>query len=450
MASTKDILNAQRFNRARLMTAFQSGMPEGRELTPTRPWGGLIGGIILTILLFGVAWVSTLFAPSLPANWEHGSLITDENTGARYVSIEGTLHPVNNASSAHLMFPGNLKIVSAGSEALTEASIGPEVGIAGAPDQLPTPESVADPTLLTCTATGGGPWTGVNTGAWEEPEDRAVHVIVDGQSYLVAGGYRYPIGDDVHSPEQILTALGQQVEAPMQANATWLNVFPQGEPLVSLTIPGLGEPAGSMTGVGDDVAVGTLLEVSDTANEGTIYVVHQGGQIERMTPVMIQLYAIGDGAIHSDPLPITSQELSQLELIDGSTRGTWPEEIRGMLEEGETPCAYLDTESAQGQVRFVVGNDIPSTSEMMVDVAPQSGAIIRTRADSSLGYTHLIDESGTMFTVNPAADTLAALGLSEADDLTVGPEWRDLFYAGPSLSTTQAWATVPEESRGEQ
>lgn len=449
MASTKDILSAQRFNRARLMTAFQSGMPGGRELTPTRPWGGLIGGLLLTLLLFGISWVSTLFAPSLPANWEHGSLITDENTGARYVSIEGTLHPVMNASSAHLLFPNNLTIVSAGSEALSEANIGAEVGISGAPDQVPTPASVADPSLLTCTATGGSTWTGVNTGDWEESEDRAVHVVSEDQNYLVTGGYRYPIGNDTHSAEQILTALGLPAHTPKQANATWLNAFPEGEELAALTIPGIGESAGAIPGVGDDVAVGTLLEVSDTANAGTIYVVHQGGKIERLSPVMIQLYSIGEGGIYSNPLPITTRDLSQLQLVDSPSKDSWPETIDGLLEEEEVPCGYL-ADSTDGEIEFVVGREIPRADAMTVEVAPQSGAILRTRTESDLGYTYLVDESGTMYQLNPATETLTAFGLEEADMLTVPPQWRDLLYDGPALSSSRAWATVPESSQGQQ
>lgn len=446
MASTKDILSAQRFNRARLMTAFQSGMPGGRELTPTRPWGGLIGGLLLTLLLFGVSWVSTLFAPSLPANWEHGSLITDENTGARYVSIDGTLHPITNASSAHLLFPDNLRIVSAGSEALAQADIGAEVGISGAPDQVPTPAAVADPSLLTCTATGGGTWTGINTGEWEESNDRAVHVTSDGENYLVTGGYRYHLGNDTHSAEQILTALGLTVQTPKAANATWLNAFPEGEELAALSIPGIGESAGPIEGVGDDVAVGTLLEVSDTANAGTVYLVHREGRIERLSPVMIQLYSIGEGGIYSNPLPITTRDLSQLQLVDSPTRPTWPEQIDGLLEEEEVPCGYL-ADSTGEDIEFVIGKEIPRADAMTVDVEPQSGAILRTRTDSDMGYTYLVDESGTMYHLNPATETLSAFGLEEADFLTVAPEWRDLLYDGPALSGSRAWATVPESSR---
>lgn len=447
MASTKDILSAQKFNRARLLTAFQSGMPEGRELTPTRPWGGLIGGLVLSILLFGVSWVSTLFAPSLPDNWEHGSLVTDQVTGARYVSIEGTLYPVRNASSAHLLFPGNLRIVSAGAEALRVATIGVEVGIDGAPDQVPTAEAVTNPSLLTCTATGTAPWTGVNTGDSVSAGTRAVHVVSDGQDYLVSGGFRHKIGNNANSAEAILTALSLPTDAAKPADATWLSVFPEGEPLAALSVPDIGTSAGPIEEVGEDVAVGTLLEVSDTANAGMIFVVKKDGLLEALSPVKYQLYAIGQGSIYSKPLPISSKALATRKLVEKPMRTTWPDEISGLLGVDEVPCGHLDAASPEGVLQLVVGSEIPVVGQLTVAVAPQSGAILQTQTTSNLGYTHLVDESGTMFTLNPASETLAALRLDQADVLTVPLAWRDLFEAGPTLSTGQAWQTVPESAQ---
>lgn len=449
MASTKDILSAQRFNRARLLTAFQSGMPEGRELTPSRPWGGLIGGIVLSILLFGISWVSTLFAPTLPQNWENGSLVTDEGTGARYVSIQGTLHPVRNASSAHLLFPGKLNIVSAGAEALREAKIGVEVGIPGAPDQVPSREAVATPSLLTCTSSGTAPWTGVNSGNWVTAETRAVHVVSDGQDYLVSGGFRYRLGDEQYSPEAILTALDLPANTARRADAAWLGIFPEGEPLVALSVSGLGDSAGPMEEVGEDVAVGSLLEVSDTANAGTLYLVQPDGRLERLSPVMFQLYGIGEGSIYTDPIPISSRGLAQRKLVDNPMRPTWPDEFTGILSAEETPCGHLDSRSSEEGVQLVIGSNIPNVGRLTVDVAPQTGAIVRMRTESNLGYTHLIDESGALFTLSPASETLAAFGLEGAAVLTVPPAWRNLFVAGPTLSNEEAWRSVPESSQEE-
>ena len=44
MPSSKDILEAQRFNRNRLITAFTSGTPDGREVDTPSPVRPLIFG----------------------------------------------------------------------------------------------------------------------------------------------------------------------------------------------------------------------------------------------------------------------------------------------------------------------------------------------------------------------------------------------------------------------
>ena len=56
MASNKDILNAQRFNRRRLVTAFISGTPGGRELESKSFVPPLIGGIVISLLILGIAF----------------------------------------------------------------------------------------------------------------------------------------------------------------------------------------------------------------------------------------------------------------------------------------------------------------------------------------------------------------------------------------------------------
>ena len=119
MASTKDILDGQRFNRQRLVTAFMAGMPGGRELTPVRPWRGIITGLVLTVMLVVGAAISKLFLHTLPNGWNDGKLVISSDNGSRYISISGKLYPIRNAASAHLLYPG-VKTVSASDDALAK------------------------------------------------------------------------------------------------------------------------------------------------------------------------------------------------------------------------------------------------------------------------------------------------------------------------------------------
>ena len=103
MPSNKDILEAQRFNRRRLVTAFTSGTPGGKELeskSTTRP---LIVGASLAAVAVLIAVAIGRFMPTLPSGWQDSHLIITKGEGARYYSIEGTLRPVSNVTSAKLL-----------------------------------------------------------------------------------------------------------------------------------------------------------------------------------------------------------------------------------------------------------------------------------------------------------------------------------------------------------
>ncbi len=47
MATKKDLVEAYSFSRRRLVTAFVSGAPGGREVEPSRPGRTIVGGLAL-------------------------------------------------------------------------------------------------------------------------------------------------------------------------------------------------------------------------------------------------------------------------------------------------------------------------------------------------------------------------------------------------------------------
>ena len=228
MASTKDILDGQRFNRQRLVTAFTSGMPGGRELTPIHPWKGIIASLVITALVVGGAWISKLFAPSLPDGWKNGNLVINSSNGSRYVSIEGKLYPVLNAFSAHLLFP-NLKTITANDDALATAPLGPVVGIPGAPDKVPAADKVRNADITACISSNDFLWKGVNMKEKvTSANGAALFVESNHVKYLIAGEYRYPFREgEGENPkaERILESFDIDDAKPIQVKAAWLNLF---------------------------------------------------------------------------------------------------------------------------------------------------------------------------------------------------------------------------------
>jgi hypothetical protein len=63
MATDKDLVDAYAFSRRRLVTAFVSGAPDGREVPPARPGRTLVGGLALAVLLVAGAAIVSVLAP---------------------------------------------------------------------------------------------------------------------------------------------------------------------------------------------------------------------------------------------------------------------------------------------------------------------------------------------------------------------------------------------------
>jgi hypothetical protein len=58
VGTQRDLVEAQSFNRRRLVTAFVSGAPGGREVEPARPGRTFVAGLALAALLTAGAAVS--------------------------------------------------------------------------------------------------------------------------------------------------------------------------------------------------------------------------------------------------------------------------------------------------------------------------------------------------------------------------------------------------------
>ena len=106
MATARDLAEAHAFGRRRLVTAFVSGVPAGNGVEPLRPGRTLVGGVALAVLLVAGAGVAGMFSPRDPAGWTEPGLVVSRETGAAYVILEQSDHPVlrpvDNITSARL------------------------------------------------------------------------------------------------------------------------------------------------------------------------------------------------------------------------------------------------------------------------------------------------------------------------------------------------------------
>ena len=94
----------------------------------------------------------SMLQKGLPSDWGNGQLIIDESTGSRYVTIDEELWPVLNIASARLLIEpdasANPIVVSGG--LLTGIPVRDTIGIAGAPDTVPSPDKLVNTGWTAC------------------------------------------------------------------------------------------------------------------------------------------------------------------------------------------------------------------------------------------------------------------------------------------------------------
>ncbi|TNU76280.1 type VII secretion protein EccB [Miniimonas arenae] len=442
MASKKELLEAQSFARRRLLTAFTSGAPGGRELEPTTPVRGLVTGVVLAALVVGGSFVAGLFDQGLESGWENGKIILVRDNAARYVSADGELVPVPNMASARLLAPAGAEILTVPADDVADVHRRPVVGIAGAPDSLPEVADLVTGGWLACVAQDGTTATSVvdspapEQGGPNSPsalvavvagEERSLFLVQDGRRYAVPG---------TATTDGVLRALGYTPQDAVTVDARWLELFPEGGAATPFTVADAGTtPPGDLADV-PGVVVGSVIEVS-----GQAFVVLPDGALARLDPFADALYSAGPGGLLSRESvePARVAGVQEVAVADGPVDATWPVVIADPLESGAAPCARLDTETFGSDL--VAGEPVATGG---IAVAPARGALALfvATADSASGPVRFIDENGISFPVVASSvdltDTLERLLGEGADPVRVPYAWGDLFPTGPTLSVDAA------------
>ncbi|CAN7200151.1 type VII secretion protein EccB [Microbacterium foliorum] len=441
MATKKDLIEAQGFSRRRLLSAFTGGAPGGKELDPAKPLRAVVAGVALTIgvILVGVFW--GIMQPGLPGDWQNNRLIVATDTGARYVSVEGTLYPVINTASARLLIPaGEFKVVRTDQAALDGIPVGPSIGILGAPDDLPAPSALINSSWTACIDDTAGASVSLSSTPIAEISTGTGAVVQRGDElFVIADGLRYAVPSD--DANAVLRAVGLGTADILEVDGRWLNLFESGEDLEPISLNAMGASV-----PGTDLTAGTIVHTQGSPAEER-YVALATGEIARLSPLAYQLYLLGSGQEAG-----AEQEVSPAEIADVETRPfiggeDWPTLPLTTLAAGETPCAMVTDDA-----RTVLGATTAELPEERsgVDVSVGGGALVEVSgaSDDAAGLAVLIDESGTAFAIpgaaaeqsaeDAASGPIAQLGYSPDDVGRVSDAWIEFFAAGPALTSEAA------------
>lgn len=466
MASKKELLQAQTFSRRRLLTAFVSGAPGGRELEPAKPLRGVITSLVLSVLVVGGSLIAGLFTGEQDDDWKINSLVVVEETGARYVAVNGELHPVHNVTSARLLaFADTFRVVNLDESDLEDVPRGAvTVGIPGAPDALPPPKNLINNQWLSCAVGPEAEWTSLRADREAPQGTSAALVRVNDQIHYVHEGYRYALDQDD------LTALSHVLEFhPDDAHdvsGRWLNIFTEGTPLTRFSVPDFGSvPPGPAAGLDVDLTVGSVVLLRNAQGQtGAPHVLDDEGELVELTPLAVALYYLGSGLGPDDVITLDYSERQQLRVDPDAdlVPSDWPEQIPQVLPGQATPCVHLarganddgpaptaPPEPAEGQeeTRLHVVAAEEDVTGGMVEVDAGHGAVVRLDGGGAQGAWIVVDERGTMYHIPPGhREVLDLLGYGDLEPPPVPAAWAGLFLPGPGLTVEAARSGLPAEA----
>ncbi|EAP99658.1 putative membrane protein [Janibacter sp. HTCC2649] len=446
MATKKDLVEAQSFSKRRLTTAFVSGAPGGREVEPHRPMKAVIGGLALTVVLVLGSLAFGWLKGSLPQNWGDNKLVIAKTSGARYVSIKETLHPVLNTTSARLLIPANsFEVITVADDKLATKKRGSTIGILGAPDSLTPPKSLTNTGWVSCLGGDGGVATSVGASVRSTPAGVGASVVMTGrQPFILAGGMRYPVS--AKNLSAVTIALGLDGSAARQAPAVWTNLFALGPEIAPLSIPGFGKAAPALP---PGATVGSVLAVSNAGQTARRYLVNPAGELEPLPDFAHAIYRIGSGS-NTEDLPVTPAQVTQLKVQPQRVAPTqWPTALPTLVS--ETPCAKLTAATGtRPSVTLSTSESVkPEAGANKVAVDLGTGALVRAVGAGSISAGPLlaIDQTGTSYAIDGSTpDLLQRLGYEPVDVAPVPQAWAELFHTGPVLSVKAAQTTVAAAS----
>jgi hypothetical protein len=460
VASKKDLVEAHAFSRRRLVTAFVSGAPGGREVEPARPGRIIIGGLALTVLLIAGAAVAGVFTKKTPDDWAKVGLYVSKE-GGRYIITEDSdpavVRPIANITSAKLILGADAKATVVSEEAIDKETPGEEIGILGAPETPPSIEQLIPAGWTACTTNASG----VRVLVHEKPDVTATPtggatVVRVGQGktagyYLLAQSaatssdipsvYSYKLPENGSARDNMLRNLQLPTATATEVPESFLTLFPTGGSLEmkSMGISGMGEPvtySRPESGIPSGARVGDMLRLP-------------GGQSLILTkegPADLDEFAAAVYPVMQGRAQVTQMrgDLGQATVPAPYLGAHWPASmLRPVL--GEV-CAQLNpaagsrprVDLVQAPGALASATEVPAQAKSVL-VQPGRGAMVLGGdwADSDRGSPYLIDATGRTYPlVGGSAKT--QLGYGSYDAPVVPDSWLELFERGVSLSQSAA------------
>jgi type VII secretion protein EccB len=450
MQTRRDHLQAYRFAMGRLATALVSGDP-GRGESPTRrsALGSFFGVGIVVLLCLGFL-VYGLMSPVTTATWrEPGSIIVEQETGTRYLFLDGRLRPVRNYASALLLTGKGGVVRSVAKQAIADVPHGSPVGIDGAPDSLPSPAALLPPTWTECLRPDlpAGQVVDFAPGRLTVAVPAGRQVLLaspGGQRYVLWRGTKYPVPSDT-----ALIALGLDGDRPVRALAAWLAAVPTGAALAPATLGGEGQPAGEVAGA--PVTVGQLF--TTVAGGRTRSYVMTADGVAPVSATEAALLAARAGA--TAPRRVSVSDIATARVsTDRSLVGALPDVLDApeVPAAGQAVCVRETYRSGRTTATVVLERGPAATGNQQVLVPPSHGVYAvdqqQLAAQVSNPQTYLITDQGIAYPLS-GSGTAQDLGIGGGSEAPLPRSLLAVLPHGPVLDPAAAARTVPAPTAGD-
>jgi type VII secretion protein EccB len=439
--SRKDLLQAHRLMTQRAALALVCGEPDSPNQPLRRLNTATVSSVLAGAIAAAVFGVLGLLSPGTVSGLtQPGTLVVDNDTATPYVPCgNGQLCPALNYASALLALDtSSVNRVDVSQSSLSHYSIGPAIGIAGLPQDLPTAADLVRGPWSVCAAGSTSTLVGgrsVGGAALTQDQVALATAGAPGGDWMLWNGQRLLISQPVM--QSLFGGDAQNVPAP------WLDAIPRGPDFAAPAISGQGH---SVRGPAGTAQVGQVYSERGTAGATTQnFVLESDGQLATVTDVQAALLEREPGEPAAQPIS-PSAATSDLSGTAVPTDGL-PAQIPALAATTSPLCvAYGPGLSPQ----IITGGAVPSGAVPVnaggagigqVWLPPDHGALI--------GAAPGTGEPGTVtawFLVTGATRyALASSGVASALGYNLGAEQTvlpaavlELLPQGPAMDHTAA------------
>jgi type VII secretion protein EccB len=408
----------------------------------------LIVGCVLAAVAIAVCAILAFLRPN--AGSSGAPIVIARESGALYVRVDDTLHPVMNLASARLVAgtPGKPEIV--GESTVNKAKRGPLLGIPGAPAVIGTPLTAEESAWTLCDDSSTTLIVGEANGIDHRSPQPSVLVTPRAESaattYLLYDGWRAEV--DLRSPA-VVRALRLDGVVPRPISRALLDAIPEAPPIATPHINESGSP-----GVLGGLRAGTVVRV--THAETTEHYVVLADGVQRIGEVAADLIRLTDSAGSREIPSVAPDAIGAVPVVEALPVSTFPKRAGVPLGAAERPviCAQLVPRGPNTVVWVDDSLPLPANKSPIalvqadgegpaldnVFVPAGRNAYVRSTAITGIGGDagpfFLVADSGTLFGIHDE-NTGRLLGISGG---AVPAPWPvlSLLPRGPELSKTGA------------